>query len=199
MKKLLPLTLALALGWTGAAFGQAPGAANGDLVSPGSNSWILHTPDNDGRSTLYLAPSSNGNGAAWDWNRQTQFRNTGNVQFSGKVGIGLDPDYIGTLSLAVEGTIGARGVHVRAFGAAWPDYVFLPTYRLRPLGEVAQFIALNHHLPDVPSAAEVEKNGIDVAAMDAVLLRKIEELTLHMIELQKQNEALQERLRKLEH
>ncbi len=65
--------------------------------------------------------------------------------------------------------------------------------------EVEAFIKKNNHLPDVPSEKEVMKNGIDVANMDAILLQKIEELTLYMIDLKKENEHLKkgsEELRK---
>jgi len=67
------------------------------------------------------------------------------------------------------------------------------------LKEVEAFIKKNNHLPDVPSEKEVMKNGIDVANMDAILLQKIEELTLYMIDLKKENEHLKkgsEELRK---
>ena len=97
------------------------------------------------------------------------------------------------------GKIGAQGgVYVVGQGAGWPDYEFQPTYRLRPLADVARFIAEYHHLPEVPSAQEVQANGLELASMQAVLLRKVEELTLHLIELQKANDALQERVRVLE-
>ncbi|WP_228724361.1 bZIP transcription factor [Spirosoma sp. KUDC1026] len=71
--------------------------------------------------------------------------------------------------------------------ADWSDYVFAPTYKLRSLSDVAQFVQANKHLPGVPSASEVVEQGIDVAKMDAKLLEKIEELTLYSIELEKEN------------
>jgi hypothetical protein len=58
------------------------------------------------------------------------------------------------------------------------------------LNEIAAYIAANHHLPDVPSAAAMKQNGIGVAEMQSKLLAKIEELTLHMIDMQKENLAL---------
>ncbi len=67
----------------------------------------------------------------------------------------------------------------------WSDYVFEDGYQLRSLKEVEQFISTNGHLPDVPSAKEVTENGQDLGRMDAILLRKIEELTLYIIELEK--------------
>ncbi len=76
--------------------------------------------------------------------------------------------------------------------AEWSDKVFAPSYSLRPLTEVAQYIDKHQHLPGVPSAVEVVEKGIDVAKMDAKLLEKIEELTLYSIQLEKTNQNLQE-------
>jgi len=73
---------------------------------------------------------------------------------------------------------------------SWADYVFADNYELKPLHEVESFINENKHLPDVPSADEVVKDGIDVAAMNAKLLQKIEELTLYVIQQQKEIEQL---------
>jgi len=74
------------------------------------------------------------------------------------------------------------------------DYVFEPDYRLRPLSEIAGYVEANHHLPDIPSADEMKQKGIGVGEMQAKLLAKIEELTLHMIEQEKEIESLRERL-----
>lgn len=68
----------------------------------------------------------------------------------------------------------------------WPDYVFGEGYRLRPLAEVEEHIKRHSHLPDVPSAAEVEAEGADLGEMNKVLLQKVEELTLYIIDLQRQ-------------
>ena len=73
---------------------------------------------------------------------------------------------------------------------SWADYVFQPQYKLKSLREVEAFIREHKHLPDVPSAMEVEGNGIDLGENQATLLKKIEELTLYMIELNKKVEAL---------
>jgi trimeric autotransporter adhesin len=74
----------------------------------------------------------------------------------------------------------------------WPDFVFRKGYKLASLKEVESFINKNHHLAGVPSESEVKANGIDVAQMDAALLKKIEELTLYMIEMKKEVDALKE-------
>ncbi|MBR3723946.1 MAG: hypothetical protein IKN11_00960, partial [Bacteroidales bacterium] len=72
----------------------------------------------------------------------------------------------------------------------WPDFVFSNGFRLLSLAETESYIKENGHLPGVPSAAEVEEKGMNVGEMNKVLLQKVEELTLHVIELQKQIDEL---------
>jgi hypothetical protein len=79
----------------------------------------------------------------------------------------------------------------------WADYVFAPDYKLKSLTEVEKYIQKNKHLPGVPSAEEMVSNGLDVVKTDAILMAKIEELTLYMIELQKQNAAMQVQINEL--
>ena len=112
---------------------------------------------------------------------------------TGNVGIGTTNP---TSKLSVNGTITTKEVVVTATG--WSDYVFLPAYRLKPLPEVAAYIQQNHHLPGIPSESEVRDNGISLGEMQSKLLAKIEELTLHAIQLDQQNRDLQERLARLE-
>src|SRR5262249_13848382 len=80
----------------------------------------------------------------------------------------------------------------------WSDYVFNAEYPLRPLTEVASFIKENHHLPEIPSQKEVQEKGVSVGEMQAKLLAKIEELTLHMIQEHERNDRLEQRNRELE-
>jgi hypothetical protein len=98
---------------------------------------------------------------------------------------------IGTINpqskLAVNGDITAKKVKVTLLG--WSDYVFDSSYQLAPLQQVEKYIQQNKHLPDVPSAATVKKEGIDLGDNQAVLLKKIEELTLYIIEQNKKLEA----------
>lgn len=100
------------------------------------------------------------------------------VKQNGNIGIGT----ANTLNykLAVEGTIGARKIKVSQEN--WADYVFAPTYKLLPLQDLETYIKKTQHLPDVPSTTDVAKNGIDLGDNQALLLKKIEELTLYMIE-----------------
>ena len=101
---------------------------------------------------------------------------------SGNVGIGTTNP--GNFKLAVEGKIGAREVNVTST-TPWPDYVFEKTHKLSTLEEIESFVDQNKHLPEIPSAKEVEANGVNLGEMNMLLLKKIEELTLHMIEQNK--------------
>lgn len=82
-------------------------------------------------------------------------------------------------------------------GGNWADYVFADDYKLRDLDEVETFIKDNKHLPEIPSAKEVEKNGLDLVQMDAKLLQKVEELTLYVIEQNKRIDAQQKEIQAL--
>jgi hypothetical protein len=110
-----------------------------------------------------------------------------------KVGIGLIPPKDGTFRLYVEGGILAEEVKVM-LKSTWPDYVFTTDHKLPGIHEVSDFIEANGHLPGVPSAATVAAEGIELGQMNALLLTKIEELTLYMIELKKENESIQRQL-----
>jgi hypothetical protein len=94
--------------------------------------------------------------------------------------------------LSVEGKIRARKVRVDQ--DTWADYVFDNNYSLRPLKEVEQYIQQEKHLPDVPTAEEVKKEGLDLGGNQAILLKKIEELTLYVIEQNKRIDEQQKLL-----
>jgi len=83
-------------------------------------------------------------------------------------------------------------------GVAWPDYVFKAGYPLMPIEKLHSFIEDKGHLPNFPSADEINKDGVPVGEMSARLLRQIEELTLYVIDLKHQNDTLRERLTKVE-
>jgi len=74
----------------------------------------------------------------------------------------------------------------------WGDFVFDKEYNLKTLTELEKYITENKHLPDVPSAKEIEKEGVSLGEMSNILLQKIEECILYIIELKKQNDALQQ-------
>lgn len=69
-----------------------------------------------------------------------------------------------------------------------PDYVLKPTYSLLPLGEVKTYLNKNQHLPEIPSALEVTEKGLNLGEMNKLLTKKVEELTLHLIQLKEENE-----------
>ncbi len=102
--------------------------------------------------------------------------------------IGIGTESTGSHKLAVNGSIGARAIKVEATG--WSDFVFEDSYVLPTLNEVESYIQINKHLPAVPSEQMVINEGIDLGEMDAILLQKIEELTLYTIEQQKEIQQL---------
>jgi hypothetical protein len=101
---------------------------------------------------------------------------------TGNVGIGTS-DTKGH-KLAVKGSIIAEEIFTKLY-YNWPDFVFEEQYALKSLAEVENFIQKNKHLPNVPSSKKIAENGINLGEMDAILLQKIEELTLYTIKQQK--------------
>ncbi|MDF2191562.1 Ig-like domain-containing protein [Paraflavitalea sp. CAU 1676] len=112
---------------------------------------------------------------------------------NGNVGIGTANINDASFKLFVDGAIRARRLKVDQI--IWPDYVFEKDYTLMPLSALSKFIDQHHHLPGVPAAAEVQKKGIDVGNNQAILLQKIEELTLYLIEQNKNFEQQQQELK----
>ena len=117
---------------------------------------------------------------------------TSDIYFSaGKVGIGTINTY--GYELAVLGKILADEVMIK-HPVDWGDYVFKPDYNLMPLNELSLFIKKNQHLPNVPSEKEVMVNGYGLAEMNEILLKKVKELTLYILEQQKALETQQAEL-----
>ena len=118
-----------------------------------------------------------------------QFQNTAGsnidaltIKENGFVGIGIGsgiPDQL----LTVNGTIHAKEIIVTVDVPS--DFVFNTSYKLMPLNEVEKYVTTNSHLPEIPSAAEIKKNGLSMGEMQNKLLQKVEELTLYMIDQQK--------------
>lgn len=154
-----------------------------ESVNPNGNS---HFPYSNGYSYL------SGKGIV--------FRSNGNIErmrieTDGSVVIGNVATPNTDYKLFVEKGILAEKVRVAVKSASdWADNVFEAEYSQLPINEVDDFISENKHLPNVPSADEVVKDGIDLAKMDAILLRQIEELWLHVIELTKENEELRDQI-----
>ena len=131
------------------------------------------------------------------YSQRSKYKNL--FEQNGNIGIGTNqPDAL----LTVKGQIHTQEVLVDLKGAVAPDYVFEnyfkgnsklnPAYEFLPLSEVEQFIEKNHHLPGVPSAKVLEKEGMALKSMNLILLEKVEELTLYLIEQQKEIDALKE-------
>ena len=172
-------------------------------------------PPNDPRSSLFL--SDYGYVGIGNRNPQTELDIIGNIKAtsaniittlatdaltanSATIANTLTNDTLTANSATISGTLAANKLRVADLLCAkevkvnltpcWPDYVFSDTYKLMPLQELEQFVNENQHLPEIPSAATVEENGIEVGQMNAKLLKKIEELTLYILDLQKQIDEL---------
>ena len=143
--------------------------------SPGFPTWGLQYSDDADRFDFLGAGSS---------------RMTVNLS-NGNVGIGTTtPGY----RLDVCGTIRAKEVRVET---GWCDYVFEKDYKLRSIEELENYINENKHLPGIAPASEVEKDGLKVAEMNKAMMEKIEELTLYVIQLSKDNKKLQQEINAL--
>jgi hypothetical protein len=131
-------------------------------------------------------------GIYWDKNNPQAAINFNNT----KVGIGVMPPSLGNYNLYVKGGILTEEVKVQ-LEQDWPDFVFKSDYKLQSLKNVETFIAKNQHLPDLPSAESVKKDGINLGEIDSILLKKIEELTLYIIQQQKQIDKQQSEINSL--
>lgn len=122
-----------------------------------------------------------------------------NIDYNGNVAIGTLNTTAG-YKFGVNGSAVFDAVTVKSFSSnnpkatPWADYVFDRNYQLPTLESLGEYIRQNRHLPGIPTAAEVEKNGIDLGATQARLLEKIEQLTLYTIDLQKQVDALKQQI-----
>lgn len=216
MKQLLTLTLAfvtLAAVITVAAPAQAQWTSVGiDIKNTNSGNVLIGNPVSRGKlsidGSMTLNDSSNLNKvfiigynatkdyaflSPWDWGSFT-WRNLAINAGGGSVGIGTAPS--SSYRLWVNGTTRTTTLIVDSGGA---DFVFEDGYDLAPLEEVEAFIREHRHLPDVPPAAELEENGADVGAMQTRLLQKVEELTLYLIEQNKDLAELQRENEQLRH
>ncbi len=127
------------------------------------------------------------------WETPSYQNKFGNIHATGNVGIGIA---IPNEKLAVNGNIRAKEIKVET--ANWPDYVFSDDYQLPGLKETEAYIKIHRRLPGMPSAKEVEADGISLGEMNRKLLEKVEELTLHLIEQRNYNHTLEERIKRIE-
>lgn len=103
-----------------------------------------------------------------------------------------------TGNILSEGTICAKEVNIVDVGCQWPDYVFKNDYKLLSLEALEKAISVKGSLPGVPTADEIKANGVELGKMQAILLQKIEELTLYILQLNKNNQELQMRNQEME-
>ena len=134
-----------------------------------------------GDSNIVSVTTTSGSGGGSGSTSSSIWYESGSTaSYSGEVAIGTTSVPSG-YKLAVDGHIRTR--EIRVDQDTWPDYVFEEGYDLPTLEEIQKHIQENGHLPNVPSAQEVQENGIEVGAMNKLLLEKIEELTLYVIRL----------------
>lgn len=116
----------------------------------------------------------------------------GNMHIGSNTAQGVHNDY----KLSVEGKIVAQSLYITvANGTNWADYVFADDYKLQSLYEIEKYYKANKHLSEIPTTAEITEKGIDVGEMNVLLLKKIEELTIHVVEQQKQIDALNAKIK----
>lgn len=178
------------LGGTGINFYTANEAGFGGAVFPTDTSLILWS--NSGANNYLVLQPSWGNTGIGTYTPNAKFH------LNGAMLVGTNSDRIAAgYNVSVHGKIMAEVMTVQAY-ASWPDYVFGKDYKLMPLDQLEQSILKNKHLPNVPAAAEIEKNGISLGDMSTRLMEKVEELTLYIIELNKKNAELEKRLQLVE-
>ncbi|MBW8889835.1 MAG: hypothetical protein JF616_18910 [Fibrobacteres bacterium] len=187
---------------------------NDDGVASGEHSWVNYERNGIGNGTDpvigfgYRGDGSTnptrvwmgaGNGFPLDF-RVSGAQQAMSISGSGNVGINnpnpgerLDIDG----NIKATGSITVASVVTKSWSVT-PDYVFEKDYRLASLDDVEKFVDVHKHLPEVPSAKDLAKTGMNLAEMNVVLLKKVEELTLYSIEERKRNQALERRLDRLE-
>jgi len=152
----------------------------GYVRASGSNFQLATNSENDFGSMEFR---TNGSSRMW-------------IDASGNVSVSASGAVATGYKFNVDGKIMCEELKVQL--SPWPDYVFKPEYALKPLAEVKAYIEENHRLPGIPAAVTVEREGLNVGDMQRLMMEKIEELTLYILELDAQNDALTERISELE-
>jgi len=145
--------------------------------------------ENNSFISFYRGGGTSGGFLGLSTNGVERFR----ITTDGKVGIGTgNPKN----ALDVVGTIRATEIKVEA--APWPDYVFEDNYQLKSLNDIKAYIKEHKHLPDVPSAEMMAKEGVNLGEVNKLLMQKIEELTLYVIDLEEKNAAQESQLSQIQ-
>lgn len=166
-------------------------AANSILMQEGgSTGAYMHL--NNGNVAIVPA-GSDGVTTFYSWDGASAWSPKMKIKSNGQVEIG---NYNEKGNLVVNGNVKCNSLRVTQ--NVWADYVFADDYKLMDLDAVDAFVKENKHLPNVPAASEIEGQDMDISKMNEMFMRKIEELTLYMIQLENENDQLQERLEAIE-
>jgi hypothetical protein len=180
----------LNMGGTGINFYTANEVAFGGAIFPTDTSLVIWS--NSGANNYLVFQPSWGNTGIGTYTPNAK------LHLNGAMLIGGNSARIATgYQLSVDGKIIAEEVKVQ-LSTAWPDYVFGDNYKLMPIEELEKSIRQNRHLPNIPAAAVVEKDGINLGDMNKRLMEKVEELTLYIIQLKKENNSLKQNNESLE-
>lgn len=179
------------VGGSGINFYTANEAGFGGAIFPTDTSMVLWSNSN-ANNYLVLQPSWGNTGIG-------TYSPNAKLHVNGTMLMGGTADRIATgYKLSIHGKLICEEALVQLY-ASWPDYVFGEDYKLMPLRDLEQSIRQNKHLPNIPSASDINaQKGIELGDMSRRMMEKIEELTLYIIELDKKNSALTEKLEKLE-
>jgi hypothetical protein len=154
----------------------------------------LDAAGNESPLSNAVSVTTNSSGGSGDGTVWTEANSV--ASYTGNVAVGTATVPSG-YQMAIDGKLISEEVKVQLSGT-WPDYVFAQGYDLPTLEEVEQHIKEKGHLVNIPSAAEVAANGIEIGHMNKLLLEKIEELTLYILEQEKKQKNLEKRIKTLE-
>lgn len=203
----------------GSAYGQNTGWGTSyvgfNVAKSAANNWLTNTDGgNNGGSLIYgnvggtinfvTFPSTGNSVQNLTDSKLVDFTRM-KIDANGKVGIGVSWFSTNNLNaqgnpylLYVKGGIKTEEIKVEMSGGTWGDYVFAEDYKLTSLPEVEQHIAKTGHLHNIASAAEIEEEGLELKSMTINQQEKIEEIFLHLIEMDKKMKALEEKIKQLE-
>jgi hypothetical protein len=179
----------LNMGGTGINFYTANEVAFGGAIFPTDTSLVIWS--NSGANNYLVLQPSWGNTGVGTYTPNAKFHING-AQLIGNNSARIAAGY----ELSVDGEIMCENL-VMQNSTTWPDYVFDDNYQLMSIPDLEKSIRKNKHLPNIPSAAEIEKNGINMGQITKAYMEKIEELTLYIIELNRKNNALAEQVQQL--